>query len=174
MLAEHNGKVMGSMDSIKHRITGISKFLDLIGGYFYFAMMLIVVYNVIMRSIFSMPFIGTVELVEIFAAVAVGLTISYCAILGEHISIDFILDYAPKKFQRVVNIIMSCLSLGFLATAAWMIFKYGETIRSSGQVTATMGIGYYPFIYAISFGFLIYSLVILLRIIELLMGRSES
>jgi TRAP-type C4-dicarboxylate transport system permease small subunit len=167
-------KGMGSMEGLKRKVESISKFLDLIGGYFYFAMMLIVVYNVIMRSIFSKPFIGTVELVEIFAAVAVGLTISYCAILEEHISIDFVLEYFPKKFQKIVNIIMNVLSIGFLGTAAWMIFKYGESVRISGRVTATMGIGYHPFIYIIALGFFTYALVVLIRLVELLQGRRSS
>lgn len=162
------------MTGIKNKVTSLSKFLDLIGGYFYFALMLVVVFNVIMRTAFSKPFIGTVEVVEIFSAVAVGLTISYCAILEEHISIDFILEYLPQGFQKAVSIVVSFLSLGFLGTATWMIFQYGESVRVNGRVTPTMGIGYYPFVYIIAIGFFVYFLVSVIKMFEAVGRRAQK
>ncbi len=167
-------KLCSGVDGIKKKITSLSKFLDLIGGFFYFALMLVVVVNVVMRTLFSKPFIGTVEIVEIFTAVAVGLTISYCAVLEEHITIDFILAKFPKKFQQGITFIVYILSLGFLITAAWMMFKYGESARINGNVSPTMGIGYYPFIYIIAFGFLVYVLVVLFKAISLFLRRKRS
>jgi len=154
------------MNKIKSQVTKISKFLDLIGGYFYVALMLVVVFNVIMRSVFSKPFIGTVEIVELFSAVGVGLTISYCAILGEHISIDFILEKFPERFQKLVMTIGYLLSLSFLGTASWMIFQYGDSARINGRVTPTMGIAYHPFVYIIAFGFFVFFLVSLVQMFE--------
>ncbi|MDX2480453.1 MAG: TRAP transporter small permease [Desulfuromusa sp.] len=160
------------MAGFKNKVTSLSKFLDLIGGYFLFALMLVVVFNVIMRTLFSKPFIGTVEIVEVFYAVAVGLTISYCAILDEHISIDFILEKFPQKFQNVVAFIVNILTIIFLGISSLMIFKYGESVRQNGLVTPTMGIGYYPFVYIIALGVFVYFLVALIRTFELF-GRKR-
>ncbi len=160
-------KLRSGVNGIKKQITSLSKFIDLIGGFFYFALILIVVVNVIMRTLFSKPFIGTVEIAEIFTAVAVGLTISYCAVQKEHITIDFILAKFPKKFQQVITFAVYVPALGFLITAAWMMFKYGESARINGNVSPTMGIGYSPFIYIIVLGFLVYVLVVLFKAISL-------
>ena len=162
------------MKGIKNKVTGFSKFLDLAGGYFYFALMLVVVYNVIMRTAFSKPFIGTVEIVEIFSAVAVSLTISYCAHLEEHISIDFLLEYFPEKIQKVVTVIVHLLSLGFLGTASWMLFQYGNSVKMTGRVTPTMGIGYHPFVYIIAIGFFVYFLLILIKLFEMYGRRIQK
>lgn len=161
------------MKSIKGMVTSFSKFLDLIGGYFYLALMLLIVFNVIMRTAFSKPFIGTVELVEVFSAVAVGLTISYCAVLDEHVSIDFILNYFPTRFQKAVTLVGWILSLGFLGTVSWMMYQYGNSVRLTGRVTATMGIGYHPFVYIIALGFFVYFLVALIRIFEVMKRGIE-
>ena len=154
------------MEKTTKTITKLSRFLDLIGGYCYFAMMILAVANIIGRRVIQRPILGTIELVEVLAALGVGLTIAYCALQDEHITVDFIFDYFPKKLKGVITVIVNVLLLVFLGLCSYMIFQYGYSIQLAGRVTTTLGIPYYPFLYVIAFGFLMYLFVALVKIIN--------
>ena len=154
------------MNNISKVVTRFSRGLDLIGGYFYFVLMILVVANVIMRTVFSKPILGTIEFVEIFTAVGIGLTIAYCAVLDEHISVDFVFEYLPQKIKKVISAFVHVLTLGFLGLAGYMVFQYGTSVLISGRVTPTLGVPYYPFLYIIAFGFIMYFLVAVFKVFE--------
>ena len=94
---------VGRLKKITNVIEKISKMADRIAGYVLLGVMALVVVNVILRTIFIKSVPGTIELVEIFAAVTGGLALAYCGFLNEHIEIDFIWAKFPKIIRFVTN-----------------------------------------------------------------------
>ncbi len=152
------------MKNVVKVIFKISKALDRVAGFFYLAMMILVACNVIMRKIFKIPISGTIELVEIFSAVAAGLALAYCAVLGGHIAIEFVIEYFPKRFQRITGVMTSIITVVTVAVSGWMIVEYADTLRETGRYTGSLKIAYYPFVYLVAIGFFIFALVEIVKI----------
>ncbi len=145
-------------------IAKISKALDSLAGYFYLAMMILVACNVIGRKVFKFPISGTIELVEIFFAVAVGLALAHCAVCDGHIKIDFIMEYFPKWFQKSTWILVNIITFLTVSVSGWMLVEYANTLKETGRYTGSLKIAYYPFVYLVAIGFFIYALVVIIKI----------
>ncbi|MCL6478629.1 MAG: TRAP transporter small permease [Peptococcaceae bacterium] len=142
-----------------------SRFLDRIAGWAIVATMVAVVGNVVLR-VFGHPLGGTYEWVGFLTALAVGLSLAYCAAMGGHVAITFFMDKLTPKAQAYVDIATGVIVLLFLLLATREITAYATSMVVSGEVAATTKVPIYPFIYLIAFGFVAYVLVMLNVILE--------
>lgn len=145
-------------------ITKISQVLDRAAGICCFAMMILVACNVIGRKVFKFPITGTIELVQILFALTVGLALAHCAVKGGHITIDFVVEYFPDRFQRIARILTNVITILTVTVSGWMLIGYADTLRETGRYTGSLKIAYYPFVYLIAFGFFIFALVEIVKI----------
>ena len=144
----------------------LSRLLDKVAGLVIVAIMLLIVSNVLMRSIFNSPILGTYEYVGFFTAVAVSLSLAFCALQGGHIAVDFVMERLPMRIQAVSDIIINTLSTLFFGGVAWGLFVYAFDVKSSGLVSATAQTPVHPFIYVVSLGFIMLAIVQLLKLIK--------
>lgn len=142
----------------------ISQVLDRAAGFCCFAMMVLVACNVIGRKLFKFPITGTIELVQILFALTVGLALAHCAVKGGHITIDFVVEYFPERFQKVARILTNVITILTVTVSGWMLIGYADTLRETGRYTGSLKIAYYPFVYLIAFGFFIFALVEIVKI----------
>ncbi|MDO9535595.1 MAG: hypothetical protein Q7J85_09780 [Bacillota bacterium] len=56
----------------------------------------------------------------------------------------------------------------FLSLSTWHLVLYGKSMASSGEVSLTTKLPFYPFIYLVAFGMSILSLVVLANLISCL------
>lgn len=145
-------------------ITKISQVLDRAAGFCCFAMMVLVACNVIGRKIFNFPITGTIELVQILFALTVGLALAHCAVMGGHITIDFVAEYLPEWFQKIARFLTITITVVTVAVSGWMLVGYADTLRETGRYTGSLKIAYYPFVYLIAIGFFIFALVEIVKI----------
>ena len=125
-----------------------------------FVLMLLIFVNVVMRAV-NMPIRGTIEFVEFFNAMTIGLALAYCGARGGHIFVTFLYEKFKGKLQLIVDIVIDLISLAFLSLSSYRLFIYGATMQSQGQVSMTTMTPYYPFVYVVSIGFIAYCLVLL-------------
>ncbi|HBW35591.1 TRAP transporter small permease [Desulfosporosinus sp. BICA1-9] len=152
--------------SIVSKFAGrLSSILDRIAGWFVVALMVLVVGNVILR-LFGSPIPGTIEWAEFLTAMAIGLSLAYCAVQDGHITLEFLVRKFNIKVQAVLKIVIDCLVVVFLSLAFWRIILYANDMKLSGQVSMTTKTPFYWFIYVVAFGFLAYGLVVLGSIID--------
>ncbi len=142
----------------------ISQVLDRAAGFCCFAMMVLVACNVVGRKLFKFPITGTIELVQILFALTVGLALAHCAVKGGHITIDFVVEYFPERFQKVARILTNVITILTVTVSGWMLIGYADTLRETGRYTGSLKIAYYPFVYLIAFGFFIFALVEIVKI----------
>ena len=152
------------MKKLAKIITKMSRVLDRAAGFCCFAMMVLVACNVIGRKVFNYPVTGTIELVQILFALTVGLALAQCAVMGGHITIDFVAEYFPEWLQKIARLITVTITIVTVAVSGWMLVGYADTLRETGRYTGSLKIAYYPFVYLIAFGFFIFALVEIVKI----------
>ena len=138
----------------------ISSGLDKIAGLCFFAMMLLVVSNVILRAFFSRPILGTYELVGFLSAVGISFALAHCAFQGGHIAVDLVVERLSRKRQALINALIGFLSLCFWLPATGYLFKHAHLMMLRGLVSPTAEIPVYPVIYLTAFGLAIFCLIL--------------
>ena len=149
-------------DRIDRLIKNAAKVFAEIAGWLLFVCMLIVTLNVILRKVFNSPLLGTYEWVGILSALVISLGLAYCAVVGGHIAIDFIVNKMKPGLQRIIAMIcggISCLVMGGVTVS---LFFYANNLALSGEVTPTTKIPYYIFVYVAGVGFVVFLAVLLL------------
>lgn len=153
------------MERVTNMTFKISRFLDRVAGWAIAAAMILVVGNVILRQ-FGYPLGGTYEWVGFLTALAIGLSLAYCAALGGHVAVTMFVDKLPAKVQSSIDVLTASIVLLFLAMTSWELATYAVEVAASGEVASTTKVPIYPFIYLITLGFLMYGLVQLSVVIE--------
>ena len=153
------------MNGFKKLVTWVCDAMDSIGGFAMAAIMILITGNVLLRMTGN-PINGTVEWVQFLQATSIGLTIAFCGLQGEHITINLFVDKLPRKARFVIDIFVNILILVFVLLTAWVMVGSGVSMRDSGHVGMVTRIPFYPFIYIIAFGFLIYAFVAINNIIQ--------
>ncbi len=161
---------MNALESIT-RI--LNRVLVWIGGVFVVAMIVLTCSNIFLRIVW-VPVKGTFELMGFFGAVAAAFALGYTQLMKGHISVDVLIMTFSKRTQRVLTVINSLICMIFFGLVAWQIFKYGNTLRSSGEVTETLRIIYYPFTYAVAVGCGVLSLTFLTDFLKSLLPGKEG
>lgn len=151
------------MGSFLRLVEKLSRGLDRVAGWALVAIMLLVVGNVVMR-LFGKPIQGTYEWVSFLSALAIGLALAQCAVEDGHLSVTFLVDRLPRSWKGPVLFFGSAITVVFLAFTTWAVARYATSMVRSGEVGMSTHIPFYPFIYLIAFGFLVYCLVIFVKI----------
>ncbi len=146
-------------------VTRLSQGLDRIAGWALAATMVLVVGNIILR-LFGYPIAGTYEWVGFLATMTIGLALAYCAVLNGHIAITFFIERLPSGTRAVIELITGVIVFCFLALVSWQMGSYARSMVISGEVALTTRVPFYPFIYLLALGFLVFCLVILVQLGE--------
>lgn len=147
-------------------ITGLSRVLDQAAGFVLVATMVLIVVNILLRTILKMPVFGAYEYVGLMTAVVIGLALAYCGVQNAHIDISLVVDWLPVRLRAAINALINIVSMCFLGVSAWYVGAYAKSMMDSGLVSSTTQMPMYPFVYLIALGMLVYSLVLLVRSIE--------
>lgn len=153
------------MKQLTSFVKRVSSILDKLAGIFIFSVMLLIVSNIILRTVFNQPILGTYELVGFLTAMGVGLALANCALQNGHIAVGFIMDRFPKKIQAISEVFVNAVSLMFWAAAVWSLGRFGQAMMMKGLVSPSAEIPIYPFIYLVAFGVIGLCLVLLLKLL---------
>jgi len=127
-------------------------FLCVIGAVAMFFIMLLTVADVIGRSFFTRPIIGTYEISRYFLVVIVLLGIGYAQQTGQHVAVDYFVSKLPPRGQFVFENIATALGFVFFALVAWQGWKGGRHSMHSNLVSDTISIPLYPFEFLVAVG----------------------
>lgn len=147
-------------------VTRLARLLDWIARLGIVTLMILVLLNVLLRFLFSKPILGVYEYSSFLTAVIVGLALAYCSIQGAHISMSFFIDRFSLKIKIITNLVVSIISFLFLILSVWCTIEYANGMVISGEVASITKILFYPFIYVVAFGLLVFSLTLLNKCME--------
>jgi len=134
-------------------------------------MMLITTADVVLR-VFRHPIPGTYEIVSFTGAVVVAFSLPYTSIQKGHIAVEFLVQRLPWLVRVIINIINALVSLVLFGVIAWQCAKYAHALKVTGEVSATLQMPTYPFLYGISFGCVILCVVLFIEFLRQLRGAE--
>jgi TRAP-type C4-dicarboxylate transport system permease small subunit len=152
--------------SFKTGITKIAQLLDGIGQMVLMAVMLLVVLNIVMRTLFDKPITGVYDLVSLFMVIVIALALANCAAEKGHIAVEFLVERFPAGIQRIIDIIMNIASFIFIGLFTYNVGVYAYAAAVAGDESFTLKIPHYPFIYLVCIGYLLLCMVIIINLFD--------
>jgi TRAP-type C4-dicarboxylate transport system permease small subunit len=156
---------MRGIEDIDKAVAWASRKLDIIAGVALVAMMTLVFGNVLARAVWQ-PIMGTYEITAFLAAMTISFALANCAVNKGHIALTLFVDRLGTRLQAFFDIIVSILASLLYLILAWEVAKYAHHMKGTGEVSLTMEIPFYPFIYGVAFGLLMLALVSLVDLLN--------
>lgn len=148
------------MFSFKNSCLWLARRLGIIAAVAIFSMMALTCADVILR-LFRMPIPGTYEIVSFMGAVAVSFAIAHTSVEKGHVAVSLVVQLLPKRAQAVIESILAALGIILFALIAWQSVIYGLDCQSSGEVSLTLQLPFYPIIYGVALSAGVVCLVLL-------------
>lgn len=142
-----------------------------IGGVFLVGMIILTCANIFLRLVW-IPVRGTFELMGFFGAIVAAFALAHTQTLRGHIAVDVLLNTFSKGGKRVCRFINSLACLAFILLCAWQLALKAGVLKQTGEVTETLNMIYYPFVYGVAFGCLVLALVFLSDLVDSLFGSK--
>ena len=146
----------------------LARLLYWIAGTAIIVMMVLTCGDVILRF-FRRPIPGTYELVCFLGAVAVAFAMAHTTVQKGHVAVSLVVRLFPARIQGLVESITSTFGFIFFALIAWQSVLYAKDLYASGEVSLTLQLPFYPFVYGIGFSAAAVCLVLLTDLFKNLM-----
>ena len=139
------------MNLFKKTAISLSKALYRVAGSAIIAMMLLTCIDVVLRYL-RRPIPGTYELVCFLGSVAVAFAMAHTSVERGHVSVSILVDLLPQKIQTFIHTVTNGFGFILFALIAWQSVLYANDLRACGEVSLTLQLPFYPFIYGVAFG----------------------
>ncbi len=160
------------MVRIERRINAAAGWMNWISAGALVVMMLLTTADVVLR-IFRNPIPGTYEVVGLLGAVVVSFSLGYTSIEKGHIAVEFLVRRFSTRVQTTINAVHELVSLVFFIIATWRSIIYGTELMKSGEVSSTLQMPTYPFVYGIAFGCSLLSVILFIEFIKSIRGVEK-
>ncbi|HPA15553.1 MAG TPA: TRAP transporter small permease [Desulfobacterales bacterium] len=132
-------------------------------------MMLLTSADVVLRF-FRRPIPGTYEIVGLLGAVVISFSLAYTSVKKGHIAVEFLVERFPRKIQTFINAINDFFSALLFGLISWQSMLYALDLKGSGEVSLTLQMPIYPYVYGISTGCGLLCMVLLAEFLKSLQG----
>lgn len=154
------------------RITDLlNKILLFAGGVAALALMALATGNVCLRM-FQMPYRGAYELVSFFGTVVIAFALGYTQKKKGHIVVDILSCRFSDKAKKIIDCVSYLLIIIFFAILAWEVSIWGFRIARCGEVSETLKIIYYPFIFCVALGFAVLCLNLIMDFLKTILKEG--
>ena len=159
------------LNTVSDMLKKVFSITNLLAGVCFFSVMVLVLMNIIMRNVFKMPIMGTVEIVGLLIATGLGLAMANVEMNDGNIGLDMDLPWS-RKVGKSIEITTFIISLVFWAIVVWQIFIYAHASYVNGRVTPTTSIPIYPFIFILGFNVLCLCAALAYKLIRAIIDAS--
>ncbi|HEX2971391.1 MAG TPA: TRAP transporter small permease [Tepidisphaeraceae bacterium] len=151
------------MKQLQKAIGLLNTILIALAGLALLALTGIAVTNVVMR-LAGLQYVGAYELIGFCGAIVVAAALGQTQQRKDHVPVDIITKHFPVALNRAIDLFKYGLKFAFAAIVAWYTLRWGIDIGRSGEVSETLKIPFYPFIFAVAGGFAVLACTVLLDI----------
>ncbi|MFZ5998332.1 MAG: TRAP transporter small permease [Nitrospirota bacterium] len=134
----------------------ISKYLNrlliVLGGAALLCLTFLATGNVLSR-IFHAPFRGTYEVVAFLGALVTAFALGFTQEKKDHIVVDILTDKFPPPVKKALDRFNYFIAAVLFAVITWQVYRWGQKIREAGELSETLQIVFYPFIFCVALGF---------------------
>ena len=122
-------------------------------------MMLLTCADVLLR-LFRHPIPGTYEIVSLMGTVGVSFALAYTTVQRGHIVVEFLTNRMSRKVRLIVEATGEFFSAVLFGILAWQGILYAMDLKQTGEVSLTVEIPVYPFVFGIAIGCMLTCLVL--------------
>jgi len=151
----------------------LNKVLMVGGGVALLFLMSLATGNVVLR-IFGAPYRGAYELVAFSGAIVIAFALGYTQKRKDHIVVDILTQKFSKGTNRILDGINYFITMILFGIVCWQVSVWGVKIMRSGEVSETLKVIFYPFVFSVSLGFGVLSLTLLLDFLNNLFDREKG
>ena len=160
------------MDSLLQKTERFARYLYVIGGISLIFIMALTIGDVILRLL-RMPIVGTYELVCFGSSLVIAFSIPYVSLKRGHIFVDFMINIFPRGMKNGINSVTRCMAIALFILAGWNLIKYALDLHRSGEVSPTLTIPYYPFVWLVGICCFLLSLALFCDLLKIWKGKYE-
>ena len=150
-----------------------ARFLGYLAAIFLAAMMLLTVADVALRTFFSLPIQGMLELVELGLACTIFIALPAVFLRDEHLVVDVVDHLLKPAAVRVLDLLGAIVSLGVLVVIAWQMVPLARTMHEFGDVTSDLSMPKLWYWIPVLFGIVASALATLVFIVRWRRGGDE-
>jgi TRAP-type C4-dicarboxylate transport system permease small subunit len=160
------------METLIRILLKVSKILSYIGGAALTFMMLLTVADVLMRAN-RRPILGTYELVSLSLAIVIGFAIPQISLDRGHVCMTILLDKLSKRKKAILNTFTRILCIILFVIIGYNLFLIGREFHTSGEVTPTVKMPFFPIAYFVGVCCFIECFVFIFDIVKIWRGQYE-
>jgi TRAP-type C4-dicarboxylate transport system permease small subunit len=162
----------GIMERVIKTALKISEWMDTIAVAALTFMMALTMADVICRA-FARPIIGTYEIVGLSSAIAIGFAIPFTSWKRGHVFMDFITDRLPQRGRNVLMVSTRVMVILLFVFIGVNLFMLAGDYYVSREVSQTIRVPIYPFVYAVGVVCFVECYVIFCDILKISGGHYE-
>ena len=147
--------------------------LALGGGAVLLGLMALIAFDVVMRYVLRLPFLGAYELTELAMALIVFLGLPYCGATGGHVAVDVLAPVLERPAWRWTGTLVHLAGVVLTAVMAWQAAQYALGSHARGEATNMLSIATWPFELLTAASMALFS-VVLLGLAWRSLRRSEA
>jgi TRAP-type C4-dicarboxylate transport system permease small subunit len=147
--------------------------LYVMAGVILVGMVVLTLCDVVLRN-FGHPITGSMEIIMYGGAMVFGFSIPYATMLKAQVQVDLIVEKLKPRNRKTVTIVTRVVGVLLFLFVAWNFFIYGFDVKSTGEITSSFKIPYYPIVFALSFSFLFQSFTLLYDLVEVIRDKAEA
>jgi len=151
----------------------LSRILNWVAGWSLVGMMGLTCADIALR-LFRHPILGTYEVAGFLGAVVASFAMAQTTIERGHVAVQVVVTRFSPRVQEVIYLITHLLSLLLFALLAWECIRYGNDLRTSGEVSMTLQLPFFPVLYGIALSAAIVCLVLLVDILLVMVREARA
>jgi TRAP-type C4-dicarboxylate transport system permease small subunit len=153
-------------------LNAVTKVLNIIGGSALTFMMFLTVADVAMRA-GGHPILGTYEIVGLALALVIGFGIPKVSMDRGHVYMEFLIDKMPQNWKSIFHTFTRILCIILFLIIGYNLFSVGNEFHTSGEVSPTLKLPFFPVAYGVGVCCFIEILVFINDIIKIWRGQYE-
>jgi TRAP-type C4-dicarboxylate transport system permease small subunit len=138
----------------------VSKWLNWAAGATLVLMLLLVNANVVLRPL-GLPIWGTYEIVGLMGSVVLSFALVQATYKRGHMAVEILINRFSPRVRSILSVFNSLAGFVIMSLVAWQSARFATRVVRTGEVSATLKLPFYPFLYAIAAAFGIAAIIVL-------------
>ncbi len=151
-------------------VHSISRSITVIAGLSLLGIIVLVTTNAISRRIPTGPILGTYEISAYLAGIVIASVLAYNQIRKANISVEILVRRFPQRTNAIISSIIYLVSVALYSVIFWGLFTYARQVWVQGELSATLAVIFFPWVYAVS---LCFALLVIVLLIDLIRSLGE-
>jgi TRAP-type C4-dicarboxylate transport system permease small subunit len=160
------------MDSFFTLLQKVAKWLNVVGMVALTFMMFLTVLDVCLRA-GGHPLIGTYEIVSLSLALVIGFSIPSVSLDRAHVYMEIVLEKLGPKGKAIMNTFTRIVCIVLFLLIGYNLFSVGNEFHSSGEVSPTIKLPFFPVAYGVGLCCFIECFVFVFDIVKIWRGQYE-